>query len=190
MFIKTIKTLSAAVLASAALSVQAATVQLAGTIDTCNGLCAVLSATGNSVDITYDDTFTAPPTLTIEGQGGGVLTFINEMYAPNISMMPLGALSIPTPALTHGVDLSSNADQVSVFGLGSTTGAPVWGIFDLVNNTFESYLFTPDSDGAGTPAVLFLSDGTFTAVPVPAAAWFMLSGLVGLFGAKRVQAKK
>ncbi len=190
MLIKTIKTLTLTVLASVAISVQAATVQLTGTINNCAGLCAVLSASGNEVTASFDDTFASAPSLTIEGQGGGVLTFINQMYAPNISMMPLGALSIPTPALTHGVDLSSNADQVSVFGLGSTTGAPVWGVFDLVNSTFESYLFTPDSDGAGPPAVLFLADGTFTTVPVPAAAWFMLSGLVGLFGAKRVQDKK
>ena len=189
MFIKTIKTLSVAVLASVALSAQAATVQLEGTIDTCNGLCAVLSASGNSVNIDFDDSYAVAPNLTIEGQGGGVLTFINQMYAPNVTMMPIGALSIPTPAML-GVDMSTNATQVSVFGLGSTTGAPVWGIFDLVNNTFESYLFTPDSDGAGTPAVLFLADGTFTTVPVPAAAWFMLSGLAGLFGVKRAQAKK
>ena len=189
MFIKTLKSLTVAVIASLAISAQAATVQLEGTIATCNGLCAVLSAPGNAVNIEFDDTYSAAPNLTIEGQGGGVLTFINQMYAPNVTLMPLGGVSLPTPAML-GVDMSTNATQVSVFGLGSTTGAPVWGIFDLVNNTFESYLFTPDSDGAGTPAVLFLADGTFTAVPVPAAAWLMLSGLVGLFGAKRVQAKK
>lgn len=191
-----IKNLVIAITAMTALSTQAATVSLNGTITGCEGLCLVFSSIGNSVDITYDDAAIDSPTLVIEGNLGGVVLFDNQMIAPDVTSFPaqFGALAgLPTPK-AYGNDISTDyTTQVSVFGTGTTTGAPVWGIFDLTNNTFESYLFTPDSDGAGTPAILFLSDGTFTtasAVPVPAAAWFMVSGLVGLFGMKRAQAKK
>jgi hypothetical protein len=191
-----IKNLVIAITAMTALSAQAATVSLNGTITGCQGLCLVFSSIGNSVDITYDDTATNSPTLVIEGNNGNTVLFNNQMIAPDVAIFPaqFGALAgLPTPK-AYGNDISTDyTTQVSVFGTGTTTGAPVWGVFDLTNNTFESYLFTPDSDGAGTPAILFLSDGTFTtasAVPVPAAAWFMVSGLVGLFGMKRAQAKK
>jgi hypothetical protein len=191
-----IKNLVIAITAMTALSAQAATVSLNGTITGCQGLCLVFSSIGNSVDITYDDTATNSPTLVIEGNNGNTVLFNNQMIAPDVDFFPaqFGALAgLPTPK-AYGNDISTDyTTQVSVFGTGTTTGAPVWGVFDLTNNTFESYLFTPDSDGAGTPAILFLSDGTFTtasAVPVPAAAWFMVSGLVGLFGMKRAQAKK
>jgi hypothetical protein len=191
-----IKNLVIAITAMTALSAQAATVSLNGTITGCQGLCLVFSSIGNSVDITYDDTATNSPTLVIEGNNGNTVLFNNQMIAPDVTFFPaqFGALAgLPTPK-AYGNDISTDyTTQVSVFGTGTTTGAPVWGVFDLTNNTFESYLFTPDSDGEGTPAILFLSDGTFTtasAVPVPAAAWFMVSGLVGLFGMKRAQAKK
>ena len=194
MFIKTIKNLALAVTAMTALSAQAATVTIDGTISGCTGLCLVFSAPGNSVSATFDDTGAGSPSLEIQGNLGNVVLFNNQMIAPDVTTFPaaFGPLAgIPTPKIL-GVDISTDyVNQVTVFGTGATTSAPVWGIFDLVNNTFESYLFTPDQ-GDGTPAVLFLSDGTFTstAVPVPAAAWFMVSGLVGLFGMKRAQAKK
>ena len=191
-----IKNLVIAITAMTALSAQAATVSLNGTITGCVGLCTVFSSVGNSIDVTYDDAAILSPTLVIEGNNGNTVLFNNQMIAPDVDFFPaqFGALAgLPTPK-AYGNDISTDyTTQVSVFGTGSTTGAPVWGVFDLTNNTFESYLFTPDSDGAGTPAILFLSDGTFTtasAVPVPAAAWFMVSGLVGLFGMKRAQAKK
>ena len=196
MFIKSIKNLAIAVTAMTALSAQAATVTLNGTIAGCEGLCTVFSSTGNSVDVTYDDAGLSAPSLVIEGNLGNVVLFNNQMIAPDVTAFPaaFGALAgLPTPKAL-GVDISTDyTSQVTVFGTGATTGAPVWGIFDLANNTFESYLFSPDAGGVGVPGILLLSDGTFTtasAVPVPAAAWFMVSGLVGLFGMKRAQAKK
>jgi len=191
-----IKNLVIALTAMTALSAQAATVALNGTITGCAGLCLVFSSIGNSVDITYDDAAIDPPTLVIEGNNGNTVLFNNQMIAPDVESFPaqFGALAgLPTPK-AYGNDISTDyTTQVSVFGTGTTTGAPVWGIFDLTDNTFTSYLFSPDAGGVGVPGILFLSDGTFTtasAVPVPAAAWFMVSGLVGLFGMKRAQAKK
>jgi len=187
MFIKSIKTALVALTATVAISAQAGIVQINGTIANCVGLCAALSGTGNYVNASFDTDFVVAPNLVIEGNAGGELTFIAQQYMNNETSMNIG-ITIPTPAAL-GIDLSSNSDQVSVFGLGSTTSAPVWGIFDLQDNTFESYLFTTDA-GDGSPGIIALADGTFTTVPVPAAAWLMISGLVGLFGAKRVQSKK
>ena len=187
MFIKSIKTALVTLIASIAISAQAGIVTINGTIQNCVGLCLALSATGNYVNASYDTDFVVAPNLVIEGNAGGELTFYGQQYMFNETSMNIG-VTIPTPAAL-GVDLSSNSDQVSVFGLGSTTNAPVWGIFDLQNQTFESYLFSPDA-GDGSPGIIALADGTFTTVPVPAAAWLMISGLVGLFGAKRVQSKK
>ena len=191
-----IKNLVIAFTAMTALSAQAATVSLNGTITGCVGLCTVFSSVGNSIDVTYDDAAILSPTLVIEGNLGGVVNFDNQMIAPDVDFFPAGfggLTGLPTPK-AYGNDISTDyTTQVSVFGTGSTTGAPVWGIFDLTDNTFTSYLFSPDAGGVGVPGILFLSDGTFTtasAVPVPAAAWFMVSGLVGLFGMKRAQAKK
>jgi hypothetical protein len=191
MFIKSVKTLLITATASLALSVQAATIQINGTIATCVGLCAALSGTGNFVNATYDDTFAVAPNIEIEGNAGGVLTFVAQSYMQNVTSMNIG-ITIPTP-VTLGADLSTDGvNRVSVFGVGSTTSAPVWASFDLNNNTFESWLFTTDTDGQGTPGILALADGTFTTtvVPVPAAAWLMISGLVGLAGAKRAKANK
>ncbi len=191
-----IKSLVIAFTAMTALSAQAATVTLNGTITSCAGLCTVFSSIGNSVDITYDDAAVSPPTLVIEGNLGNTVLFNNQMIAPDVTSFPavFGSLAgLPTPKAI-GVDISTDyTSQVTVFGTGATTSAPVWGIFDLTDNTFASYLFSPDAGGVGVPGILFLSDGTYTtasAVPVPAAAWFMVSGLVGLFGMKRAQAKK
>ena len=191
-----IKNLVIAFTAMTALSAQAATVTLNGTITSCAGLCTVFSSVGNSVDVTYDDAALSAPSLVIEGNLGNTVLFNNQMIAPDVTTFPaqFGSLAgLPTPKVL-GVDISTDyVNQVTVFGTGATTGAPVWGIFDLTSNTFESYLFSPDAGGVGVPGILVLSDGSFTtasAVPVPAAAWFMVSGLVGLFGMKRAQAKK
>jgi hypothetical protein len=204
MFIKSIKNLAIAVTAMTALSAQAATVTLNGTIVTCEGLCASLSAAGNSVTATYDDTLANAPTISIQGNFGAVLGFIGTSYAsvtPTIDLpTPNGLVTIPTPASgvgfvsgfngTTGVDIGTNANQISVFGIGETSGAPIWGIFDLVNNSFTSYLFTsdgnPNVEGA-QPAILPLASGTVSAVPVPAAGWLLLSALGGLVGFKRFQ---
>jgi len=191
MFIKSVKTVLVAATASLALSAQAATIQINGTIGTCLGLCAALSGTGNFVNATYDDTFNVAPNIEIEGNAGGVLTFVNQSYMQNVATMNIG-ITIPTP-VALGADLSTDGvNRVSVFGVGSTTSAPVWASFDLNDNTFESWLFTTDSDGQGTPGIIPLADGTFstTVVPVPAAAWLMLSGLAGLAGVKRFKANK
>ncbi|MEE3240102.1 MAG: hypothetical protein VX231_03935, partial [Pseudomonadota bacterium] len=154
MFIKSIRTSLVALTAALAMSAQAGIVGIQGTIVNCVGLCAALSGTGNYVNASFDTDFVVAPELVIEGNAGGELTFIAQQYMNNETSMNIG-VTIPTPAAL-GVDLSSNSDQVSVFGLGSTTSAPVWGIFDLQNQTFESYLFTTDA-GGGVPGIIPLA---------------------------------
>ena len=158
----------------------------------CTGLCASLAGPGLAVEATYDTEFAIAPSLEIFTNTGS-LTFNNQMYAPNLETMPEALGGIPTPSstttlMTWGADLSSNADQVAVFGIGSTSGAPIWGIFDLVAGTFQSYVFSPDAISA-TGGILPLAAGTFTTspIPVPAAAWLFLSGIAGLAGLKRAK---
>lgn len=206
MFLKTLKQISVIAATSFAITTQAATIQLDGTITSCAGLCLVLSANGNAVTATYDDTFQAAPSISIEGQAS-TLGFTNSMYAPDVTVFPapFGALAgIPTPKAGVGpvasfdgstsVDISTTpGQQVTVFGIGSTSGAPIWGIFDLVNNSFDAYLFTTDMDGISsnglTAGILPLASGTFTAttVPVPAAAWLFLSAFGGLLSLKKAR---
>ena len=202
-----IKNLVIALTAMTALSAQAATVALDGTITSCAGLCASLSAVGNTVNATYDDTLTDAPSISIQGNFGTVLGFIGTQYAPNSFTMDLptanGLVTIPTPAYgvgfvsdfdgSTGVDIATNSDQITIFGIGATSGAPIWGIFDLQSNTFSSYLFTSDGNpnlAGDQAAILPLASGTVSAVPVPAAGWLLLSAFGGLVGFKRAQKNK
>ena len=72
---------------------------------------------------------------------------------------------------------------LGVAGIGTSSGAPIFGRFDLTNQTFDAWAF------AGADGIQNLASGTFTTtvVPVPAAAWLMASALMGLFGIRRAK---
>ena len=204
MFKKTIKHLSiGAILLVSAASANAGLTILKGTIGTCVGLCSVLSAVGNNltanvllpdVDGVYNGAALGAqphaPNIAIEGQFN-TLSFHSRLYgdAGALTMFPAPAnTGVPTPTqAATNVTVSGGVASgiLTVAGIGSTSGAPIWGIFDLDLGTFDSYLFTTDLNGDGDandPGHLQLATGTFTAVPVPAAAWLMMSALVGLGG--------
>lgn len=212
MFLKSIKTLGMTlVLAATASTANAGLTQLDGTITGCFGLCAALSSVGNAVtatvflpnaDAVYQGTdLNGLHTPNIELQGNfGPLDFIAELYS-DAGVTPFGLPTLPGLPTAPGADTEvtvtggAASGIVSVAGVGSTTGAPVWGIFDLDTGLFDAFLFTTDTDGdpsnGETAGHVLLATGTFTttAVPVPAAAWLMLSGLAGLAGA-RARSKK
>jgi hypothetical protein len=212
MFMKTIKKLGMTViLAASATTANAGFTQLDGTIVTCVGLCSALSSIGNAVtatvflpdaDAVYQGTdLNGLHTPNIELEGNfSTLDFIAELYT-DAGTTPFGLPTLPALPTAPGADTEvtvtggAASGIVSIAGVGSTTSAPVWGIFDLDLGTFDAYLFTTDTDGdpsnGETPGHVILASGTFTVtpVPVPAAAWLMMSGLVGLAGA-RARSKK
>lgn len=206
MFKKIVKQLSlASVLTVAAVAANASTVTLNGTIVGCFGLCGSLSGPGNlviaTVDIpTADGIYQgtdlgaiATPNISLEGNFANTLEFIAELYS-DAGQTPFGLPTLPALPTAPGADTEVTVTGgvasgiVSVAGVGSTTGAPVWGIFDLDAGTFESYIFLADTDGNAangeTPGHVLLANGTFSAVPVPASAWLMMTALAGLAGAR------
>ncbi len=210
------KAVMAIALSLGAMNASAGLVQINGTLTSCVGICSILSAIGNDVTATVfipgaDGSYTGgdlnglhTPNIEIEGTST-TLEFIGEVYAEaGLTAFPplppagpfLGSAG-PLPTAPGGataltVTGGAAGGVVSVAGLGSTTGLPVWGIFDFDTGLFESYLFSADAD-PGTPGDqpghVLLAAGTFTAsaVPVPAAAWLMGSALLGLLGVRRVQ---
>jgi len=214
MFNKIIKNTALASAALLAVSAQAATVQLSGTITNCpSGLCTLLSGQGLAVNATFeigsDGVFDASgmaalgsPTMEIESNDQGVLTFLAQEYAsfetshptygpmtifgPNapwtVSAAPMPSTQWGTADAVTDITVSGGVATglLAFAGIGATSGAPIFGLFDLTNGTFDSYAWTGAPDGP----LPYLAGGTFTTttVPVPASAWLMFSALAGLVG--------
>lgn len=212
MFNKIIKNTALASAAILAVSAQAATVQLSGTITNCPvGLCTLLSGVNLSVNATFeiggDGVFDAAgmtalgsPTMEIESNQQGVLTFLAQEYAsfetihPTFGPMtifganpPYDVAAAPMPSAGWGTadavtDITVSGGVatglLAFAGIGASSGAPIFGLFDLTNGTFDSYAWT----GAAEAPLPYLAGGTFTTttVPVPASAWLMFSALAGL----------
>ena len=100
-----------------------------------------------------------------------------------------------------GVGLSTSSDAVNLFNaagvlqanvsFGSSPSGPSYPTFDnaaALNNTTITHLSAAGTNGAFVAANDSLeigSPGTVTATPIPAAAWLLGSGLLGLVGIRR-----
>ena len=167
-----------------ALPVSAATVSLQPTV------ASVGEGATFSVDLVLDAT-DAPVTSGFDFKGQGFVTVTFDQtkvafnsFSFNSPAVQLGAITTGAGSVAFGVNDSSAAQTIGTFSFtalapaGNTIGftvadsVPVLGSFVNTNPTIVPY--TPDFIG-----------GEVNVVPIPAAAWLMLSGLGVLGGWSR-----